>query len=157
MVVVADTSPVNYLVLIDCIEVLRVLYGRIVIPSEVFGELIAEGAPVAVASWIRSQPEWIEVRRAQQKAPPPIAIDGNLDAGEEAAIRLALIEPGSLLLIDESAGRAVADKLGLPNTGTLGVLLSASKTVLVDSSVSLHKLQQTNFRMSQSLIDKLLA
>ena len=40
-VVVADTSPINYLVLIDCVNVLQRLYARIVIPQEVFSELTA--------------------------------------------------------------------------------------------------------------------
>jgi predicted nucleic acid-binding protein len=43
MVVVADASPINYLILIECIDVLRVLYGRVVIPVEVFSELTADG------------------------------------------------------------------------------------------------------------------
>ncbi len=37
--VVADTSPVNYLVLVDCVELLRDLYARIVIPTVVIDEL----------------------------------------------------------------------------------------------------------------------
>jgi len=44
-VVVADTSPVNYLVLIDSIDILRQLYARIVIPEEVLGELTAMVRP----------------------------------------------------------------------------------------------------------------
>jgi predicted nucleic acid-binding protein len=153
MVVVADTSPVNYLVLIDCMDVLRILYGRVVIPVEVFSELTAEGAPASVAAWIPDHPEWIEVRHAPQGTLPEVA--ASLDAGEAAAIRLALIERDSLLLIDESAGRRVADKLGVPNTGTLGVLVDAAAEGLVDLRSALEKLRRTNFRVSQSLIERL--
>jgi predicted nucleic acid-binding protein len=155
MVVVADTSPINYLILLDCIDVLRVLYGRIVVPVEVFAELTASGAPAAVATWVQSQPAWLEIRRAPDRA-LPIAIN-NLDIGEEAAIRLALAEPESLLLIDEAAGRSLANKLGVPNTGTLGVLSAAATEGLIDLRVALAKLQQTNFRISLSLIERLLA
>ncbi len=153
MVVVADTSPINYLVLIECVEVLRILYGRVVIPVEVFDELTAEGAPAAVEAWIRDRSDWIEVREVPRGAGPRIA--ANLDAGEEAAIRLALIERDSLLLIDESTGRRVADSLGVPNTGTLGVLLEAASAGLVNLRVALEKLRGTNFRVSQSLFEKL--
>jgi len=45
-VVVADTSPVNYLVLIDCIDVLRRLYARVVIPDEVLSELTSAAQAV---------------------------------------------------------------------------------------------------------------
>lgn len=61
-VVIADTSPINYLIMIDCIDLLRRLYKRIVTPPEVFGELTNEGAPPEVAAWIESRPEWVEVR-----------------------------------------------------------------------------------------------
>jgi predicted nucleic acid-binding protein len=38
-VVVADTSPLNYLILIEALDLLPRLYGRIVIPVEVLNEL----------------------------------------------------------------------------------------------------------------------
>lgn len=48
MIVIADTSPINYLILIDAIDVLPVLYQRIVIPTAVYKELQANSAPVEV-------------------------------------------------------------------------------------------------------------
>jgi predicted nucleic acid-binding protein len=50
-VVVADTSPLNYLILIDAVELLPRLYGNIVIPTEVLDELLAHGAPQRVSEW----------------------------------------------------------------------------------------------------------
>ena len=44
-VVIADTSPLNYLILIEAIGLLPRLYKSIVIPAEVLGELIDDGAP----------------------------------------------------------------------------------------------------------------
>ena len=128
------------------------------IPVEVFHELKAEGAPAPVVAWILSQPDWVEVRSVSSSA--AITADDlgtGLDAGETAAIRLALAEAGSLLLIDESLGRSAATRLGLENTGTLGVLVDAAAAGLVDLSSSLEKLRRTNFRTKQSLIEKLLA
>ena len=154
-VVVADTSPVNYLILIDCIGVLRSLYGSVVIPFEVAHELTAPGAPLAVATWIQSRPDWVEVRAVPRAA--TLSIAANLDAGEEAAICIALAEHDCLLLIDESEGRAIASRLGIPNTGTLGVLLAAAANRLVNLQAVLEKLQKTNFRISQALIDNLVA
>lgn len=40
MIVVADTTPVNYLVLLGHIEVLPALYGRVMIPESVRDELV---------------------------------------------------------------------------------------------------------------------
>jgi predicted nucleic acid-binding protein len=151
-VVVADASPINYLILIGCVDVLRRLYGRVVIPPEVLNELAAEGAPPTVKSWIRMRPEWIET----ESAPAESVIDVVLDAGEAAAIRLALTQPDCLLLIDESEGRAVAARLRIPNTGTLGVLMEAAREGFVDLKVALENLQRTNFRVSQALIAQIL-
>ena len=38
MIVISDTSPLNYLILIECIDVLPQLYGRVVIPEGVLAE-----------------------------------------------------------------------------------------------------------------------
>jgi predicted nucleic acid-binding protein len=59
-VVVADTSPVNYLVAIGEIGILRQLYHRIVIPEQVFIELTDEGAPREAPEWTAQRPEWLE-------------------------------------------------------------------------------------------------
>lgn len=157
-VVVADTSPLNYLLLIDCIDILRYLYTRIVIPEEVFRELTALGAPSQVAAWIRTQPAWVDVRSVPVGDPLRLEVsESGLGAGEVAAIQLALAERNSLLLIDEAAGRTVASRLGVANTGTLGVLLAGAREGMIDLKASLASLQRTNFRISQALVDKLLA
>jgi predicted nucleic acid-binding protein len=52
MVVIADTSPLSYLIRIEQIEVLPQLYERVVIPESVFGELNHPRAPDAVRDWI---------------------------------------------------------------------------------------------------------
>ncbi len=48
MIVVSDTSPINYLLEIGHIDVLSKLFGTIVIPTAVFAELKAEGARHAI-------------------------------------------------------------------------------------------------------------
>lgn len=157
-VVIADTSPINYLVMLACVDVLRQLYGRVVIPSAVFRELTAEGSPGQVSAWMRAKPEWLEVLDEDAGERSELAeMLAEVDAGEAAAIRIAAGEAGSLLLIDDAAGRAVASRLGVANTGTLGVLVAAAREGLVDLGVMLERLQQTNFRVSRALMDRLRA
>jgi predicted nucleic acid-binding protein len=62
MIIVADTSPINYLVLIKEIEVLPKLYGKIVIPETVREELLRPEAPEIVRIWTAQAPAWIETR-----------------------------------------------------------------------------------------------
>jgi predicted nucleic acid-binding protein len=152
-VVVADTSPLNYLILIEAIELLPRLYGRIVIPVEVLNELIDEGAPRPVSEWAMKLPDWVEVRTAPLSSDPTLS---RLDEGERCAILLAQSEAEVLLLIDEAAGRLEASRRGIPNTGTVGVLRAASIAQLVDLRFTLARLVATNFRISKPLLDALI-
>ena len=45
MIVVSDTSPINYLLAIGQIEILPKLFGTIVIPVAVMAELKSDDAP----------------------------------------------------------------------------------------------------------------
>jgi len=153
--VVADTSPLNYLVLIGEVAVLPSLYGRVVVPEEVLAELTDEGAPPAVARWIQRRPEWLQVRHVQMTQNDPEL--QQIDPGERAAILLAQQEPDVLLLIDDAAGRAEASRRGIANTGTLGILRAGALGELLDLPTALKRLAETNFRISHTLVAELLA
>jgi len=153
-VVIADTSPLNYLILIEAIDLLSRLYGRIIIPVEVLDELINDGAPSQVREWAMNLPEWMEVRPAPISNDPALTL---LDKGERCAILLAQSEAEVLLLIDETSGRLEASRRGIANTGTVGVLRAASIARLVDLPSVLARLAATNFRISRSLVDGLIA
>lgn len=84
-VVIADTGPVNYLVLIGHIDILPALFQRIILPSSVRAELMA--GPLPVRNWVDSPPSWIEVRQAPQIHDPTME---DLDEGESDDIALAL-------------------------------------------------------------------
>jgi len=62
-----------------------------------------------------------------------------------------------LLLIDEKAGRQAAIQRGLKITGVLGILDEAAMLNLIDLPSAIVQLQQTNFRVSPTLIQTLLA
>src|SRR6266849_10066782 len=100
MVVVADTSPINYLVLIDQIEILPRLYNRILIPPAVLRELKHPVAPKPVRDWSVHPPGWLEVLIPQSSVTVV-----QLDLGESEAIALAIEMHADVLLIDEQAGR----------------------------------------------------
>ena len=153
-VVVADTSPLNYLILIEAIDLLPRLYGSIIIPAEVLNELIVEGAPRPVSEWAIKLPAWVEVRSSPSTNDVALSL---LDQGERCAILLAESEADVLLLIDEAAGRLEASRRGIPNSGTVGVLRAASIARLVDLPSALARLVATNFRISRQLLDGLIA
>src|SRR5579862_7915694 len=112
-VVVADTSPLNYLVLIGQIDLLRGLYGRVVVPPEVLAELTDHGAPREVLEWIQSRPDWLEIRTPRPHQSDPAL--QRIDPGERAAILLAQEERDALLLIDDADGRLEASRRHIRN------------------------------------------
>jgi predicted nucleic acid-binding protein len=154
MIVVADTSPILYLLLLNKLDLLPQLYRRILIPSTVRDEMFASGAPIALQHWISNPPDWLEIRAVE------IADDLNLmrlDPGERAAIQLAQQVNADLLIVDDKAGRQTALRLGLRITGLLGVPDEAAALNLIDLPIVLSQLlHETNFRASPRLVQSLL-
>lgn len=152
MIVVADTSPINYLLLIDQIDLLPRLFQAIIIPNEVRDEMLDSFAPPVLQRWIATPPPWLTVQSVSE-------VDSTLntlDPGEQAAIILAQTLPADLLIIDERLGRQIAIDRGISIIGTLGVLDDAASQGLIELSDAIARLQQTNFRISRRIIQKLL-
>lgn len=150
MIVVSDTSPLNYLILTGYVHLLEALYGRVVIPRAVWDELHKPGAPALLRQWIEALPAWVEVREASG---PDASL--NLDPGELEAITLALELQADLVLLDERRGRREAAGRGLTVTGTLGVLDAAARRGLIELSDALTRLRQTSFRAQPNLLREL--
>jgi predicted nucleic acid-binding protein len=149
MIVVADTSPLNYLILIQHIRVLGTIYGQVVIPPAVQDELLASRAPDSVRAWINSPPPWLEVRTPGRIDP---GVDPTLDDGEREAISLVQnINEPTLLLIDDFPARIEAKRLGIEIIGTLGVLLVAHKRNLLDIRQAIARLRNTSFNGTEAL------
>jgi predicted nucleic acid-binding protein len=153
--VIADTGPLNYLILIGHIDLLPVLFEKVVLPATVESELASGKAPFLVRHWVGNLPAWLEVR----EAPLSQAEDASLkeiDAGERAAIQLAVSLHADLLLMDDRKGVNAAQRKGLRVTGTLGILDLAAQRGLADFAQAVEQLRQTNFRVPQALLDALL-
>jgi len=154
MIVIADTAPINYLVLIGEAQLLHTLYGEVVIPPAVLKELLSSRAPELVRKWAEAQPPWVRVHSVDPEALADLA--DTLDPGEREAIAVARILRADLVVIDERAGRREARRWNLSVTGTLGVLLAAADRGFIDLHQALERLQRTNFYMSPKLRAALL-
>jgi predicted nucleic acid-binding protein len=99
--------------------------------------------------------EWLEVRSLRDTTLLPIVID--LGSGEAEAIALAVANPGSLLILDDSLGRRIAHLNRVTYTGTLGVLVKAKREGLLPSiSPVIEALRETTMHLTQSLIEMVL-
>jgi predicted nucleic acid-binding protein len=56
MIVVSDTSPLNYLVLIGEVDLLPKLFAKVYIPPSVIEELTRLKTPDVVRTWAQSPP-----------------------------------------------------------------------------------------------------
>jgi predicted nucleic acid-binding protein len=59
--IVADTGPLNYLLLIGHIEILPILFDKVIVPPAVSRELLDPNTPLPVRSWISDPPAWVEI------------------------------------------------------------------------------------------------
>lgn len=151
MIAISDTSPINYLVLIDCTHILPLLFDEVIIPYAVVEELNDERAPEVVRQWVSALPAWAVIRSAD-------AVDDmrELGRGERDAISLAEGLNPDALLMDDWRARKVARARGFPVMGTLLVLEIASQQGIIDLAEAFARLQKTSFHVTPELIQSIL-
>ena len=142
-VTIADTSCLILLNNIGQIDLLKKLFGELTVTQTVADE------------FNKPLPDWVQVVKLDSSEIKGLA--SFLDLGEATSIGLAANDENSLLIIDESKGRKVAKEMGIKITGTLGLLIVAKqKGYLKAVKPILRKIQQSNFRISDDLIQAVL-
>ena len=149
---VSNTSPLTNLAAIGQFDLLRALYGQLLVAEAVWAELNADGRTwpdreeVAAADWI--------ARRAVMNRPLVMALRERLDPGEAETIALAVECPPPFVLMDEKEGRRAAQRLGLKTVGVVGVLIEAKAHGLIaEVGPLLERLrQEAGFFLSDRVI-----
>lgn len=88
MIIIADTTPLNHLILIDQVSLLTALYGRVIVPQAEFSEFQDEAAPASVKKWVSNRPNWLEVGRITSLPDPGLAYP---DAGQRGLPRRPMV------------------------------------------------------------------
>ena len=153
MLVIADTSPLHYLVLIEQTDILPSLFGHVIIPPVVAEELQRPRTPTPVRAWMASPPAWLEMRAPQQ---PLVMTTMRLGAGEREALSLAQELHADLVLLDDLEAREEAERRALAVMGTLRVLELASERGLLDFADAITQLEATSFHMPAQLVQDML-
>jgi len=148
MIVVSDTSPLKYLILIGAIDVLPKLFGEVFVPLAVIRELQHPRTPAPVKQWVDAVPEWLRIQEPTVESP----IAAGIDPGEAQAIALALQLRADALLIDEKLGRRIPKEHGFATLGTVTVLELAADRDLLDLRIAFESLKRTTFHITSELL-----
>lgn len=144
-VVITDASCFILFDKIDAFSVLKELYKEVITTPEI------------AAEYGKRLPVWVDVRAVQNRELLYQYAD-SVDIGEASAMALANEIHADLVILDDGAARKFAEKLQLEITGSVGVLLNAKKNnIIAEIRPYLDKIQHTNFRISSSLINRILA
>ena len=149
--VVANTTPIIALADIGQLDLLRQLYGEIIIPTAVLDEIISEPArsKVGESDWIIVE----SVSNAEQKR----LFKSRLHEGEVEVMRLAQEQHADLVIIDDNAAKKTAKFLGINVTGTMGILIRAKQNGLIDEVKPLiEELLDKGLYIGQEVVDMVL-
>jgi uncharacterized protein len=159
MPVVSNTSPILNLAIIDELELMHEQFGEVHVPREVVSELKLDtdlGGVGAVNDAISAG--WLVVAELKDDAMVKV-LRRELDAGESAALALALEMKAEMIILDEKEAREHARSIGLETTGVLGIMMKAHAMGRIDSLADfIERLRQSaGFFIHQDLQAKLLA
>lgn len=138
-IIISDTSCFIILSNIGELELLQKLYGQVFTTLDIaieYGEKL---------------PEWVEIATVADLQKQQL-LEMQIDKGESSAIALALEYSNSTIILDDYKARKIAERLGIPFTGTIGVIIKAKlKGIIPSIKPLLAKIKQTNFRLSPDI------
>lgn len=147
--VIVNSTPLIVLSKINRLDILKELYGEIIIPQAVFAEVTAkeDSACRQIA-----REKWIHVECVEDQSEKKM-YRAKLHDGEVEVMILAQEEKkADLIIIDDNAAKKTAKYLGLTVTGTIGVLLRAKKSGIIKAiSPVIDEMKQKGFYISSDL------
>jgi predicted nucleic acid-binding protein len=147
---VVNASPLIFLAKIDALSLLKQLTDEVLVPFSVRDEVLAPKGPKLPIEL----PDWLRLRE-DLPLPPEIA-GWDLGAGESQVLAHALLS-GSEAVLDDFEGRQCARALGVPTTGTLGVILRAKKSRLIPAARPLlEELLRRGLYLTRELVEQSL-
>ena len=152
--VISDTTPLQYLFQTGLLDILRRLYGRVIVPEGVARELWA-GRDLGLAVPDPRDHGWMHVQKPSRI--PPAVEEAGLGNGEMQALALGVELPEVLLLLDDLEARQCAARLGLEFTGTAGVLVKAKRAGYVQAVLPvLDLLESLRFHLDSEIRSEVL-
>ncbi len=125
MIVISDTTPIISLIKADQLNLLKILYRRVLIPRAVYRELTENPRYEKEAGIVKETDFLITADVENVKSVSVLRAVTGLDVGESEALIMYDEQKANLLLMDEHKGRNVAKQLGVRHIGTVGILMLA--------------------------------
>lgn len=160
--IVSNSTPLIYLSKISRLDLLKKLFGTVIIPSEVYQEVVIKGQEEGyvdaniIENAIRSG--WIKVKPVK-KQKENLKEFREIHQGEIAVINLYFSEKADIVLMDEACVRQVARSFGLNVRGTVYVLLLARSKKLITTKQTkklLEELIRVGFRLSPEIYSRII-
>ncbi len=131
MIVISDTTPIISLLKVHQIDLLEQLFGKVIIPSEVYEELTVDNRFYNEIADLQ-ECDFFEIEDSiNDEILESFKKDNKLDAGESAALIWGEKLSADLILMDEKNGRDVADTMNLKCMGTIGIIAGAYREKLL--------------------------
>ena len=150
--VVVNTTPLIALSHVGQLDILKKLYGKVTIPEAVYNELSVKAESVCKKA-VDSSLDWIRVDKIKNQMAKTM-YKTQLHDGEVEVMILAKEVAADVVIIDDANAKKHAKYLGLPVTGTLGVLIKAKqKGYINELRPILQRMVESGIYLSQSLIE----
>ncbi len=124
MILVADSSALIALSIIDKLEILDTLYGQVIIPKSVYQEITRDNK-------LESQKLSLYCHNKVVKISTETNFNISLGLGESEAIVLYKEKNANYLLCDDKKAKKFAQNFNINVIGSLGVLLKAKEKSLI--------------------------
>lgn len=142
--IICDTSSLILFEKINRLDLLWHCYKNVYVTPEI------------VAEFGDSLPGWIKVKEVKSKVLKQ-TLNQSLGAGESSAIALYFEIENALVAVDDLKARRIAKSLNLKITGSLGILVKAKEAGYIEKlKPILQEVEQTDFRISANIIEKIL-
>ncbi|MBD2231785.1 DUF3368 domain-containing protein [Phormidium tenue] len=152
--IVADSSPLIALAIIEQLDLLPQLFQHVFAPPAVWDEVTVRGVGLPGAQAV-SQVPWLTIQAPEPAILEPLLI--LVDRGEAEAIALAQAIPNSTVLLDDAQARRVAERLAIRRIGTLGILRRAKKAGFIPAlKPYIQTMQANGIYIRSSLVEAVL-
>ncbi len=154
--VLVDAGPLIALSKIDALPLLPALFGEVTTSQQVRDELLTGSRHGRDALEAALDQGWLRVRAAEMSGWR--AHRAGIDPGEASVLQLAVMHPGSLLILNDRAARLEARARGLAMMGTAALIaLCKARGLIAEVRPLLESLRLAGYHLGDEVIAAVLA